>query len=299
MAKGKLLRLCGEGITLFVATASLIATLVAHGFASLGVGNGHLGFIHRSSTISDRYYTEITPASWLIGGWAFAYSWQLLWLAYGWSFLFRPQARRTIPTGSYWFFVLSCLLTISWLLLTGSHHLVGALPFVVLVPISLILAQALVVWNTYSTKLVLQATNGADLWATRVLVHNGIAFVVAWFSVQWILHAVMTATEYGLDAGLAASVGLAILCLQLVVWFVLEHSILDRFVRYIHIEYLVVMAMLAAIVFEHWNNKDEELTNRAFTVALLGFTFVLQVCRVFLVLLYCRFKSIEYPSFSE
>ena len=299
MAKDKPLRRFGEGITLFVATLSLIATVVAHGFASLTLGNGHLGFANRSSAILDRYYTEISPAIWLSGGWAIAYCWQLLWLVYGWSFLFRPQATRTIPTGSYWFFDLSCLLTISWLLLTGNHYLVGALPFVVLIPISLILAQSLVVWNTYRNTLVLQASNSVDLWATRVLVHNGFAFIIAWFSVQWILHAVMTATEYGLDTSLAASLGLAVLCLQLTVWFALEHSVLDRFVRYIHIEYLVVMAMLAAIVFKHWNNKDEELINSVFAVALLGFTFVLQLCRVILVVLYCRFKSIEFPSLSD
>ena len=291
----KLLKLCGEGISLFVATALLITAVVVHGFATWSVGNGYLGFANHSRDISDRYYTEMTPAYWLTSGWGVVYMWQALWLVYGWSFLFRPQAKRTIPTGTYWLFSLSCLLTVPWLYLTGNHYIAGALPFVILVPAALILAQSLVVWRTYRTTFALQATNAVDLWATRVLVHNGVATLTAWFSVQWILHAVMVATEYGVDATWATAVGLVVLLIELVVWFDLEHSILDRFVRYIHSEYLVVMVMLAAIIIEHWNNDNEVLINHILEVFLLCFVLVLQACRVGLVLAYSRWKKIDFP----
>jgi hypothetical protein len=296
LGQGKVYRV-SEILILCSSTFAFIATLTAHVLAFLTDGNGHLGFINDTETVWLTYRTEITPAPWIYAVWGVIYTWQALWIIYGWSFVCRPTAKRIIPLGTYGFFILSCALYVGWLFTWGNGVVVGSLPFIALTPISLAIALAFVLWTTYMRTYVLRIKYQADLWATRIIVHNGIAFFVSWFAFEWLIQLTVVVTyKAGMQASHAATMSLTFLFVEIVAWFVLEHTFLDRFTRYIHSVYIVIIFALSAVVAQHWSNEQDSIVNRGFSLALLAFTVIVQVCRIAAAVIYSYVKPIQFPS---
>ena len=286
-----------EGLTLCFATSVFIATVVAHGLASLTNGNGHLGFQNSTESLWTKYPTEISPALWVNAIWGVIYTWQALWIIYGWSFVCRATAKRTIPLVAYAFFSVSCALFTAWLFLWGNEIIVGSFPFIPLALMSLALTLAYVLWATYRKTFALRAKYQGDLWATRIIVHNGIAFYISWLAFIWPVQLTVVVSYYSkMQANHAATMSLTILFVEVLSWFVLEHTYLDRFARYIHSVYIVIIVAMSAVVVRHWNNEEDDIINRSYSLALLAFTGFAQVCKIVLAVVYSYLKPIDYPS---
>ena len=78
-----------------------------------------------------------------------------------------------------------------------------------------------------------------------------------------------------------------------VIWFLLEQTILDRYVRYVQMVYIVLMVALAAIVTKHVRT-EEPLVTRAFSTALLAVVGLLQISRVFLTCAFACCRPINF-----
>ena len=287
-----------EVISLLVATAFYMTTLILSGLASTTTGMGQYGFEERQANVSDRFYTEITPAGWAFSIWGFIFTWQCIWFLYAWSFVFRPRVPRTVSLATYWAFTLNCVFTITWIYLWGNLLVTAAVPFIILVHWALILSLSFTAWQTYKKTDSLFENNWrkADLWATRILVHNGLAFYIAWLSVAWLLN-VTIAAQYsgGMSSVDAATLGLSLLLVEIVIWFVLDVTILDRFTRYIQSIYIVLIIALGAVISAHWFNENQDIRNRAFALALLILVIVLQISKILLTVLYAFARHIKFP----
>ena len=287
-----------EAISIAVASVFYIATIVTNALAGVTVGNGQYGFENQTGRVSDKYNTEVTPAGWAFSIWGVIYTWQALWLIYAWSFVFRPNVPRTISIATYWLFSLSCVFNITWIYLWGNEFVIAALPFIILIHWALILSLSFTAWQTYKKTDSLFANNWrkADLWATRILVHNGLAFYIAWLSVAWLLN-VTIAAQYsgGMSSVDAATLGLSLLLVEIVIWFVLDVTVLDRFTRYIQSNYIVLIIALGAVISAHWFNENQDIRNRAFALALLILVIVLQISKILLTVLYAFARHIKFP----
>ena len=47
-----------------------------------------VGFENTTSSVSDLFYTQVTPAGWTFSLWEIIYTFQVIWIIYGWSFVF-------------------------------------------------------------------------------------------------------------------------------------------------------------------------------------------------------------------
>ena len=256
------------------------------------------GFQTRTANVSDQYFLDIKPGVWAFSIWGFIYTWQALWHVYGWSFVFRPKAKRSISLITYWLFGASNICNIAWIYLWGNYQVVAALPMIMLIPIGLILSVSFTAYRTYKVTSDLQKNHWtkADLWATRILVHNGIAFYATWVSITWLLNVAIVGHYFGsmslTDAG---TLSLSLLLVEILVWFFLDIVLLDRFTRYIQSVYIVVFVATTAIVTEHWGRANEEPRNHQFALALVLFVGLLQVAKIVFTIIFAFIRKIKFP----
>ncbi len=284
-----------EFVSLAFSTFVYLATIVINTMAALTT----LGFKTVTANVSDQYFLDITPGGWAFSIWGVIYIWQALWHIYGWSFVFRPKATRSISLVTYWLFGVANFSNITWIYLWGNYQIVAALPFIIAIPLFLILSLSFTAWRTYKATSALQKNHWtkADLWATRILVHNGIAFYATWVSIAWLLNVAIVAHYFGsLSLTDAGSLSLILLLLEILIWFFLDIFLLDRFTRYIQSVYIVLFVATTAIVTEHWNRADEEPRNHQFVLALVLLVAVLQITKIVLTIVFAFVRKIKFPN---
>ena len=284
-----------EFVSLAFSTFVYLATIVINALA----GENSVGFQASIGNVSDQYFLDFTPGGWAFSIWGFIYTWQALWHIYGWSFVCRPKAKRSISLVTYWLFGVANLANITWVYLWGNYQIVAALPFIIAIPILLILSLSFTAWRTYKATSALQKNHWtkADLWATRILVHNGIAFYATWVSIAWLINVAVVAHYFGpLSLPDAGTLSLSLLLLEILVWFFLDIVLLDRFTRYIQSVYIVLFVATTAIVTEHWNRAHEEPRNHQFALALVLLVVVLQIAKVVLTIVFACVRKIKFPN---
>ena len=80
---------------------------------------------------------------------------------------------------------------------------------------------------------------------------------------------------------------LSLLTAEIIVWFLLEQTVLEKYVRYIYTIYPVLIVFLVGVLVEHWNRGMEASRNYIFALGVLVLVGVLQVARlVFAVIFY-------------
>ncbi len=294
-ARNSVLFRVAEFVSLAFSTFVYLATIVINALA----GQSSVGFQASIGNVSDQYFLDFTPGGWAFSIWGFIYTWQALWHIYGWSFVCRPKATRSISLVTYWLFGVANFGNITWVYLWGNYQIVAALPFIIAIPILLILSLSFTAWRTYKSTSALQKNHWtkADLWATRILVHNGIAFYATWVSIAWLINVAVVAHYFGsLSLTDAGTLSLSLLLLEILVWFFLDIVLLDRFTRYIQSVYIVLFVATTAIVTEHWNRADEEPRNHQFALALVLLVAVLQIAKIVLTIVFAFVRKIKFPN---
>lgn len=290
-----------EGVIVTVTTVFCVATVMLSGFAAFYPHPEKLGFKYPTGNISAMHPTDITPASWVFYIWVLIYLWQMAWLVWAFTFpLFRPRAFRTIPVLVYLLFSIDCALNITWWYLWGNDIVVGALAVSILFALSLVLSVAVAVYKTPSLARNEVGLKGKlSRWATYVLVHNGLALFATWLCIAWLLNMSIVADAKNnfhgaLSRDDAGTVALSLLTFEIIVWFLLEQTVLESYVRYIHIVYPCLIVVLAGVLVEHWSNGQEDSRNHIFALGVLVLVGVLQLARwAFTIIFYFVRKSRE------
>ena len=266
-------------VSLSVATIILIATFIVNGVAYKGIG-----VANTTGSVSDSYYLQVTPA-----GWAFLrgviYTWQSLWILYGWSFVIRYKTIPTISSSVYIIYTGSSLCNITWIFLFNNYYAQAAFPFIFLTGLFLYIAIGVVAVHLYRMRQR-GTIRVIDVWATWILVINGIAIYATWLTVATLLNLGIVVQYYGdFSAVNNGTLCLSLLTVEVIVYFILENTVLDRFVRYVLIVYPVIVWVLAAILSAHWNQEDNN-RNPIFTLVLIILSSILLILRVVLVIIF-------------
>lgn len=288
-------------IVVLIVTTTLYVVTVFLNYWSSSDNSEDLGFKDTVGNISDRYRLQVTPAGWTFSIWAVIYVWQLLWLIYGWSFVFRPKSAKIIPLLTYVLFTISCAFNIGWIYAFTNSELIVA--FVLLFLLTLTLYGTIgvsVVVFYYRVEYLKREKQWIDLVVTTALLHNGLAVYATWTSVATLLNMgiIMRYTgpyKMDIDATTIGLVVLSILGLEIIVWFLLANTILDRFVRYIFTVYPVLVWALAGVVAKNIDDDSLDKTNYTAVGALVlsGLLFVIQLV---LSIVNCKLRKLKYPN---
>ena len=280
--------------TLSLASLLMLAEIIVSILSGLGNAND-FGFKNTTGNISDKYTTQITPAGWTFSIWGVIYLYQILWLTYAWSFALQPPKPYTIPWITFLIHAFSSVCTIVWLYVWGNDYPQVAFPVIVLVALALYFAEGFAAVYLYGQSPKVSKTEKV---VANVLVINGIAIYATWLTFATLANFSIVLQYFaGVDAVTTGTAMLTVLTVEVVVYFALENTILDRYARYVFIVYPVLIYSLAGILSKHWNDVDRQ--NPIFTLVLEVVVCVLFIARIVLWILYHFFRPLPSPPGSK
>ncbi|CAH1777977.1 unnamed protein product [Owenia fusiformis] len=249
------------------------------------------------------YRLEINPSPWTFYVvWGCIYLWQFLWLGYSLATLCRSTdygylyvRPNVLPVGIFICFPLMNACSILWSFLYRSLYIPQACAVLALMAFLLYICVFFSVraLDKHGWKLVKQQ-KGADIWMIRIFFHNGLGMYATWCTIATLLN-LATALVFWADLPneAACTISLAILASELLVWFVVDITALDKYTRYLLTPYIVAVFALCGIIVQNWNPFT---LNFIFNAVLLGVATVFLLVKFLIALVKCRRDPLDYKN---
>ena len=241
-------------------------------------------FPRTQSEISGGNQTEITPAASTFAIWGFIYLYQAVWIIYTMTLLWRGDG-DILPAWFYIAYSVGNISSVFWLIVWARGNTAGAFVILSLTGISLQMAMYGGA-NGLATYLEQfpsneKLPNKIDVWCIRLLVLNGVLCYTAWVSIATCLNlCIVLQYDMSADGSKAATGVLFVLLMLIIVWFVVENFVFERFTRYLFIEYVVLIIGLSGILKKHWTDGKG---NQSFVLAILVLSCLLFVARLVMI----------------
>lgn len=267
--------------TLMFVLSIIVATLAGNPKIHSGLFNQTI------ADVSRKYSSSITPASQTFFIWSIIYLWQVVWLLYGMSLICRSRMNNylyvfppILSTTFYFAFGVSNLFTIAWTFVWIREMLQVALAMLAVSVLSLYLCLYCSFKNLYKfLNLLYKEDLGTDVWLMRILVHNGLAFYATWCTFATLLNfAIVLFESCGINKNMAGTITLGIAALFMLLWFMLDCIILDKYVRYTFTPYVVLIVAFTGIMVQHFNLSLHP-RNSILTCVLLVLSALMLLCK--------------------
>ena len=132
-----------------------------------------------------------------------------------------------------------------------------------------------------------------DTILTRILVLNGLCILATWTTIANLLNfGIVLQYSADVSAATVGTISLSLLTVVVAIYFSLENTILDKYVRYVFVVYPVVIWALIGVLADHWG-KPGEKRNSVFALVLLLATAVLAFIRVGLFFIFVYFRPLK------
>ena len=184
------------------------------------------------------------------------------------------------------------MVNIAWIYVWGNELIAWASALLFLFNIAFYPTIGMLVVYLYRVQ---SRVNKIDLWFTRFLPLNGMMFYATWTTVASLIN-LAAAMEYsgGLNGTDAGTISLTLLLAAVLTYFILENTLLDRFLRYVFSVYPVIIWALSAVLVGQKDGASENARNYSYTIALLVITCILAVIRIVLFSLYTIFRPLKF-----
>ena len=233
---------------------------------------------------------QITPAAFSFIIWNFIYIWQALWVLYAWTFLCRPWMPRTIFMGVYIGYALVNASNITWLYVWGNFYLVVACVVLFFSQVFFYPTLVMLVGYFYKTH---SEVHKADVILTWILPINGLFFYATWTTIASLVNLAI-ALQYSptdLSGTTSGTISLSLLLVTLVVYFILENTVLYRILHYVLSVYPVVIWALIGVVAAHWGVEGEERNSR-FALGLLIVAIIIFIARIVILVIFSIIRPV-------
>ncbi|XP_052803429.1 uncharacterized protein LOC128233673 [Mya arenaria] len=255
---------------------------------------------NKTGDISDAYYLSVVPAGWAFGLiWGIIYVWNAIWFIYAFTTICRRVGSKYIyqlnilPPAFYVVFMLNNVIVTAWLFLWDRLYLNWALLDIAFTPFTLYICLIISFRGLYNNIQRLEE-NGAskEIWFVRLFLQNGMAFFATWVSIATLLNFAVVLTYYwGVAMQASSSIVLGILCFEVIVWFILDHFVFDKYVRYTLTPYIVVVVALVGSYLKNYD-LDDNYRNSIFIVALLAFSSLVLLLKFVIMFVRARTRPI-------
>ena len=235
----------------------------------------HLFGNYSTGDVSDKFYIEITPAGWAFSIWGLIYTWQASWIIYSLTLLCRSDNFQVISPVLLFIFTLTSVVNVTWSVLWSRLMIQSC--SILLFAISFLLYGALTK-SFMTVNVTTKTVSKRDFILTQVLVNNGLGMYATWTTIASLLNMTMAISYFhGVAQDVGCTIALSILAVELIVWFALENTILDKYTRYTLTVYPVVIWALSASISKNW---DAAKRNSVISVVLLAVACTLLVVRI-------------------
>ncbi|XP_041372326.1 uncharacterized protein LOC121385636 [Gigantopelta aegis] len=250
-------------------------------------------FVNGYANISDSFPLEITPASWTYSLWGAVFAWQLVWAIYSLVSIFRKTSEGPVylcpvllPRFFFLLFSLGLCFNIGWMFLWDRMYVSIAFIFAFLMTFTLFGALVLSYRGLGRNSYLLKSLGRrADLWMVRVLVQNGVAFYATWSALIALLDlgsVLSYAAIPQLDVGLSSTIVLGLVSGFVVVYFLVDIFLADRYSRYTVSPYVVMIVFLTGVFVTAWRGST---LNGVFSLSLLATCSTLSLIKLFYICL--------------
>jgi len=208
------------------------------------------------SAVSRKYPTDLKASRSTFKIWNAIYTFQCAWILYTITLVFRKDATEIIPVKCYVLYSFARICSTVWRLVV-SRDLSTVAPFLLLLTAatSLNICLLYVLKGANDEKLDRITCNRFDLWCTRVFVPNAIVFYSMWQDIATCLSFnKMLIYDAHASRSTAATTALTVLVCIVVGWFVLENFIIERYTRFLFLEYVVLIIAASGLLKAQWKD---------------------------------------------
>ena len=259
------LKLC----LLMLATLCSLAKMAISVYAWFGDPGG-LALLDSVPSALSSHQLPGAPAEWTRALWPLLFAWELVWLMWVWLLLCRRHAPHIIVLVFYPVYILTCLLHIGCVFALGRREQEVTFALVAVLTFSLLLCVALLTGYLYYIRGPLKCYYPATFRLTQILLVNGVTAYATFtlVSLLFLLGALLM-RHTSLPVDTLSSIILSLLSSLTVTYFLLEASILDRFLRHVFTVYPVVLWVLAGVLVDTWGRDDQtNQRNQLFALVL-------------------------------
>ena len=275
----------GKNVVFILAIVILCLTIIFSGLSNVGNVQG----IKKDQKLfpNEIFLKDvlIAPVNRIYGTWVFVYIYQVCWMCYAVSLIFRSNAPNLLDKKCFGAYSLAMVCNITWLFI-WSRQMYG-LGFVFHV-LQAIFLNASLYFAFSSSDEYLQSSPQAvlstfDFWCFRLLVINGISFFTGWISATALVN-FAGVLQAGLDVSqiAASNSALSVMLVCIILWSGLQNFVWERPTRLMFAEYISFIVVLAGVIAKKWNYEHEEV--RSYSLVLFIITFMLALFRIGLVI---------------
>ncbi|MEQ2288319.1 hypothetical protein AMECASPLE_021436 [Ameca splendens] len=250
----------GRLVAILISVAVFAISLVFNGLSVVGVGP----YTTTTGNVSAVYDTEITPSGWTFNIWIVIYIWLVAMIVYIVSGLCRRNGYGYVYCSPavlpYGFFISWCLnqgFNISWLLVWDRGLMIPALIFLILIIFTNYSMVCFICHGLHIYGPWLNKNSKADLWLIRVLVLNGVMIYTTWTTIATFLNlTIVLKYEANMSSADSATLSYSLLTVVLLAWFIVENFVLDKYLRYVFIPYVVVIWALTGNLDKNYDTSS-------------------------------------------
>lgn len=213
---------------------------------------------------------------------------QAAWIGYGWTFVLQPSSTVVPPFSikSLILYTLVNVLNVVWICVWCNDLPQYAFPVIFILELLLYAsvrneAQHIFQIEESSNchKDVINARLGFNLNFARYLILNGMSIYAAWITAANLINLAIVLEYYGpFSAALAGALSLVLLGADVVMYFVLENTLIGNFSRYVFVVYPTLSWAFSGVLYAHTNETGSE-TNELITLILLVGSVVLTLAK--------------------
>ena len=241
-------------------TLLLVMNYAAKNKSGILFGNKSIGQMAR------RYSIELSPAPWAFDIWKLVNAWTSLWILYSLTHIFRRSVPDVLSPFFFVCFTLSTVSNMAWTQFMSWEIMKATTGFVFALLAFLYAALICSYAGLYRQRYFIRQL---DFWVIHLLVNNGIAVYATWVTVAALRSLALIMTYFhGIKQELAVTIALGILALSMVIWFILENTLLKEHLLYTITIYPVLIWVLVASVILNFNRVSR--INNAFMEVLLA-----------------------------
>ncbi|XP_041474094.1 uncharacterized protein LOC121422918 [Lytechinus variegatus] len=241
--------------------------------------------------ISGKYPTPVTPAGYAFSIWGLIYLWNFAWIIYILTTLCRSNSRGPVylnpPATTVMFlnsYMINNVANILWLFLWDREYLTRSTLALFLIALTLYVGLYVSLTNVYQYLTDFKDFAESDLWAYRVLVHNGLAIYATWATAAALINlSVALIYEAMLPSDVATYITLTTLAVVAIVYFVFELFVFDAYTRYVFMVYPTLIWALAGIMVA--NGDDTNSPVFVYSAILVSVCFIFFIVKTVLMII--------------
>ena len=270
-------------VLIFLTLAVYIIHLVFNALSARGGPRNKL-FPNTVSNISKRFHLEITPVGATFSIWGAIFAWQVIWILYTVSTVFRSGPATNILQNKFFIaFIANILTVIAWLFTWARAE--GVISFVIIL-LGQIFLDAAIAFACYDLRVFLDdqkvySQGKVDIWSQRFLVQNGLLFYGTWTTIATLINtAVVFAYYIGTSTKVASLISLSLLGFLAITWFMLENFVIQKYAEYTFSAYVTLIIGLTGILVNIFN--DDKLIG-GITLGLLILSGIFLIARIIII----------------